>query len=204
MELLAKVKAGTLPADLIAPGDRQLLVAVLLADGFSTAEIAEVLKFSDRTIERDRRAIREGMAVPKDPKLVEQMVGKLIAEAELSTQRIRRTARERDVDASVKIDAQHRCFEIHRELMQFLQRVGYLPTASQKVEADLTHHLGELPSFDEMRLEVDRIKAVSGGAPDQFAEIDDVFARVAVASQVKQLATTLNNTGESDANGTES
>lgn len=204
MELLARVKAGTLPADLIAPADRQLLVALLSADGFSTAEIAQVLKVSDRSIERDRRAIRDGLAVSKDPKLVGQMVGRLMAEAELSVQRIRRTARERDVEASVKIDAEHRCFLICRDLTQLLQRIGYLPTASQKVEADLTHHLGELPTFDEMQSEIDRIKAVSGADAAQLADLEDVFARVTVASRVKQLASTLNNSGESHANGTES
>lgn len=203
MELLGKVKAGTLPGDLLAPGDRQLLVILLSADGLSTAEIAQILKVSDRSVERDRRAIREGSAIPKDPKLVGQMVGRLMAEAELSVQRIRRVARERDVDPSVKVDAEHRCFQIVRDLVQSLQRVGYIPTVSQKVEADLTHHLGELPTLGDLQLEIDRLKLVGGEESGAFVEVESVVARAAAATCVKQLATAINENGGSHDHGDE-
>lgn len=192
LELLANVRSGTTAGNLLAPGDRQALVSLLAADGLATPEIAQILQVADRTIERDRRAIRTSHAVPKDPKLVEQMVGRLMAEAELCVQRIRRTAREREIDPAVKVDAEHRCFQIVRDLVQGLQKLGYLPMATHKVEADLTHHVGELPSLGDLQAEIERLKGVQGVSDDtnldQFVDVEQVIERATLASRVKDLA----------------
>lgn len=191
LALLAKVRSGEMPGAMLAPTDRQGLVTLLAADGLSTPEIAQILQVADRTIERDRRAIREAHAIPKDPRLVEQMVGRLVAEAELAVQRIRRTARERDVEPVVKIDAEHRCFQIVRDLVQGLQRLGYLPTATHKLEADLTHHtphIGELPSLGELQAEIERLKLVGG--PGELVEVEQTVTRATLASHVQDLALT--------------
>jgi len=163
LELLAKVRSGAHAGPMLAPGDRQALVSLLASDGLSKPKIAQILHVADRTIERECRAIRTALSVPKDLNLVEQMVGRLMAEAELTVQRIRRTAREREVDSAVKIDAEHRCFQIVRDLVQSLQKLGYLPTATQMVEADLTHHVGELPSLTNLKAEIKRLRLVEGG-----------------------------------------
>jgi len=194
LELLGRVRSGAAAGSLLAPADRQALVSLLAADGLATPEIAQILQVADRTIERDRRAIRAGLAIAKDPKLVEQMVGRLMAEAELSVQRIRRTAREREVEPAVKVDAEHRCFQIVRDLVQSLQKLGYLPTATQKLEADLTHHVGELPSLGDLQAEIERLKSVQGGIgadadPSQFIDVEQVIERAALASRVKDLST---------------
>jgi DNA-binding CsgD family transcriptional regulator len=200
LELLAKVRSGALAGQMLAPSDRQALVSLLAADGLSTPEIAQILQVADRTIERDRRAIRTALSVPKDPRLVEQMVGRLMAEAELAVQRIRRTAREREVDAAIKIDAEHRCFEIVRDLVQSLQKLGYLPRATQKVEADLTHHVGELPSLTDLQTEIERLKLVEGGDVNGSAlvEIEHVVERATLASRVKDIVSTQDASASSE------
>lgn len=194
LELLAKVRTGAMPGRMLAPADRQALVALLAADGLSSPEIAQILQVADRTIERDRRALRDANRIPKDPRLVEQMVGRLVAEAELSVQRMRRTAREREVDPAIKIDAEHRCFQVVRDLVQSLQRLGYLPTATQKVEADLTHHVGELPTLTDLQMEIDRVKQLGGGdeVVPGLIEVERVVARAALASRVKDVTATVN------------
>ncbi len=188
IEVLHKIKAGTIAGKTLAPADRRQVVVFLAADGMSTPEIAQILQVSDRSVERDKRAIRESNAIPNDPKLVEQMVGRLMAEAELSVQRIRRAVREKEVDAAVRVDGEHRCFLIVNELVHSLQRLGYLPLATQRVQADLTHHVGSLPSFDELRAEVDRLKQIGGpdSAPEVI-ELEGIVTRAEVASRVKQL-----------------
>ncbi len=190
LELLARVRLGAVPGPSLAPADRQALVSLLIADGLSTPEIAQILQVADRTIERDRKTIRAGLALPRDPKLVEQMVGRLVAEAELSVQRIRRTSREREIDPAIKIDAEHRCFEIVRDLVQVLQRLGYLPTASQKVEADLTHHVGELPSLPDLQAELARLRQVAGDDDAGLIETEHTLARASLASRVRDIVST--------------
>ena len=93
LALLQKIKDGQFEANSIEKAERKLLVRFLNAEGKSTAEIAHLLKVSDRTIERDKKALREEIAITKDPKLVEQMVGMLVYESELSIQRLRKVQR---------------------------------------------------------------------------------------------------------------
>ena len=93
LSLLQKIQAGTVNPRCTRTADRRLLVNHLMADGYSTAEMAQILKVSDRSIERDKKAIREANALAADPELVEQMAGRLVCEADLSVQRIRKAAR---------------------------------------------------------------------------------------------------------------
>ncbi len=200
LELLRKIQQGKLDAKGIAVGERRQLVAYLQGDGFSTADIAQVLKASDRTIERDKKAIREHNAIERDPKLLEQMVGRLVGEAELSIQQLRKTARDKSTASGAKIDAYHRCYQIVSDLTEKLQRLGYLPTASHKVEASLTHHVAELPQFNELHDEVKRLKLVSertiGGDPEstkQLALLESQITQADLASQVAQVSEKINS-----------
>ena len=73
--LLQRIKSGQIDPSAIGRDDRRLLVSHLMADGYSTAEIAQIMKVCDRSIARDKRAIREDSALPQDPKLAEEMTG---------------------------------------------------------------------------------------------------------------------------------
>lgn len=197
LELLAKVRAGTLSGKMLGATERQSLVALLAADGLSGPEIAQILHVSDRTVERDRRDIRDRHALPRDPKLVEQMAGRLLAEAELSIQRIRRIAREREVDPSVKIDAEHRCFQIADSVVERLQKLGYLPTAAMRVQADLTHHAAELPSSDDLENQLTGLRELvtSEGQADpalleSIGSMSSALARARVATEIKHVENT--------------
>jgi transposase len=201
--LLKQIQSGQLdPACIGTPSRRQLVVA-MMSDGYSTAEIAEILKVSDRTIERDRKAIREANAVSRDPRLVEQMTGRLIGEGELCVQRIRKAARDKEASPMVRIEAEHRCFQIVSNLVEGLQRLGYLPTATQKLEADLTHHAGALPEFGVLEAEVLRLKEVSqqlpgGNAGERVAQLEQTIGRARLATEIETLSSDLESEGEID------
>lgn len=197
LELLAKVRAGTLSGKMLGATERQALVALLAADGLSGPEIAQILQVSDRTVERDRRDIRDRHALPRDPKLVEQMAGRILAEAELSIQRIRRTAREREVDPAVKIDAEHRCFQIVDSAVERLQKLGYLPTAAMRVQADITHQAADLPSAEDLEKQVAGLRELvsATGKPDpalleSISSMSTALTRARVATQVKHVSNT--------------
>jgi len=49
-----------------------------------------------------------------------------------------------------------------RDLVQGLQKLGSLPSTTHKLEADLTHHVGELPTLGDLHAEIERLKAVQG------------------------------------------
>ncbi|MCZ6652565.1 MAG: helix-turn-helix domain-containing protein [Planctomycetota bacterium] len=60
LEVIRLIKAGSLDSRQLAAAERQACVMHLSAEGLSVPEIAQVLKRSDRTIARDRKAIQIG------------------------------------------------------------------------------------------------------------------------------------------------
>lgn len=160
--LLQELKSGQLNPETLTSSDRRQLVAFLVAEGQSTAEIAHLFQTSDRTIERDRKALREANSIAKDPKLTAQMAGKLCLEAELCIQRIRKYQRDPDASAAVKVDAEHRCFQICAHMIEKLQSMGYVESVTQRIEADVSCHLSSIESLDEIAQETSRLKQIAG------------------------------------------
>lgn len=209
MALLQKIQSGAITPKSISVSDRRQLVGVLMADGYSTADMAQILKVSDRSIERDKQAIRRSHAIARDPELTPQMVGRLGAEAELTVQRIRKAIRDKKVPAAVKVDGEHRCYQVISDLTQSLQRLGYLPTAAQKLEADLTHHIGEAPDFEELQAETRRLihitqLALPGAQEGETADpevakrltkLEEEITRANLASEIEELSSTIDPEG---------
>ena len=106
ISLLQKIRTRTIDPNSIRLPERHLIVSYLMADGYGTAEIAQILNVSDRTIERDKKAIREANAIATDPELAEQVVGRLVLEADLSIQRIRKAVRDTETPHNVKVEAE--------------------------------------------------------------------------------------------------
>jgi len=173
--------------------DRRGCVEHLTTDGYSLAEIADILKVSERTIARDRKAIQETYAMDPDPKLVGQIVGRLAHEVEQCIARIRRAARDKDASPAHRIEAEHRCFEIFNGYVLRLQQLGYLPTAAHRLEANLKHDLEGLPHFEDIVLEMNRLRVVAEQSENsdligKLGALEQITARASLASQVHELA----------------
>ncbi len=165
LALLQKIKDGQFEANSIEKAERKLLVRFLMAEGKSTAEIAHLLKVSDRTIERDKKTLREEIAITKNPKLVEQMVGMLVYESELSIQRLRKVQQDKDASPADKIEAERTNNQNRYQLFKMMQSLGYLPTAAHKIEADLIHHAASSRSLEELKLEAERLIQIQESLP---------------------------------------
>lgn len=195
LSLLQKIQAGTVDPKCIRPAERRLIVSYLIADGYSTADMAQILKVSDRSIERDKKALREANALSADPELVEQMAGRLVCEAELSIQRIRKTARDKSTPQAVRIEAEHRCYQIVSDMVASLQRLGYLPIAAQRLQADFTHTIGQIPDFAQMEAEVQRLRQITGETQgtdpqltEQINQIEIQLGKVMLVSQIENIS----------------
>lgn len=154
---LKQIQAGQLDPSTLDKDQRRGVVVVLVEDGYSTAQIASILQVSERTIERDRRAWREDIALAADPKLVGQMVGRLYSEAELSVQRIRRSTRDKETPASVRVDGEHRCYQIWSDVVQRMQSLGHLPTAAQRLQSEHVLHVDGPPALGQLDEETTRL-----------------------------------------------
>lgn len=160
LDILQGIKAGNTNPSLLSPEQRIPLVSLLSAEGQSTAEISHLLKVSDRTIERDKQAIRENNAISQDPELTKIMAGRLVNEAQICIQRIRKFERDANCPPAAKIEGEKGCFQIVNSLTERLQSLGYLPTATKKLEADLTHHADNQFSLDSIQSEVQRLQDI--------------------------------------------
>jgi transposase len=165
LDILQGIKAGTTDPASLLPNQRKLLVPFLVAEGQSTAEIAHLLKVSDRTIERDKKAIREENAISQDPELVSIIAGKLFDEAQICIQRIRKFERDTNCTPAAKIEGEKGCFHIVNSLAERLQSMGYLPIAAKKLEADLTHHMENTLPLDDIISEAQRLQDIKTSLP---------------------------------------
>ena len=195
LSLLQKIQAGTVDPKCIRPAERRQIVSYLMADGYCTADMAQILKVSDRSVERDKKAIRQANALAADPQLVEQMAGRLVCEANLSIQRIRKAVRDKKTKTAVKIDAEHRCYQIVSDMISSLQRLGYLPIATARLQADLTHNIGEIPALTQMQAEVKRLKQITGEIQktdpqltEQLNQIETQLIKVKLADKIENIS----------------
>lgn len=161
LDLVRLLKNGTTNPRNLTQTERRLCVGHLYSEGLSAPEIASILQVCDRTVRRDRHAIADENAIQADPALASLYAGRLLQEAETSINHIRRIARNPETPAAVRIDGERSCFQIMNDLAIRLQSLGFLPTASHRIEADLTHHNGGMDSASELRSELQRLGEIA-------------------------------------------
>lgn len=204
--LVRDLQSGKISASSLSTEARQVCVEYLGNEGYSVGEIAEVLKISIRTIHRDRDQIKAAHAVGFTPDIAEQQVGQLVQHADQAVQRLRRIAREKDCPHAARVEAVRGTWTVVKELTELLQHLGYLPTAAHQIRADLTHHIDEPPSFDQMQMEVARLELLieQGDKTDEktmhiFTELKTTLKQFAMSTQIKQLTAALDKGGDRDA-----
>jgi transposase len=204
--LVRDLQSGKISASSLSTEARQVCVEYLGNEGYSVGEIAEVLKISIRTIHRDRDQIKAAHAVGFTPDMVEQQIGQLVQHADQAIQRLRRIAREKECPHAARVEAVRGTWTVVKELTELLQHLGYLPTAAHQIRADLTHHIDEPPSFDQMQMEVARLELLIklGDKTDEktmqvFTELKTTLKQFAMSTQIKQLTDALGKGGDNDA-----
>ena len=194
LEVMRQIKAGSLDPRRLEVGERQACVTHLWGEGLSVAEIAQILKRSERTVARDRKVIQRANALTHDPEFAGEVGGRLLSEAELSIGRIRRVTRSPDTPPAVRVEGERACFAIWVALCQRLQSLGYLPNATQKIEAQLTYHSAEPPAYEEIQSELARIKQVTSRDPEsarQLSDLEDRLTRARLGDQVAEAGEAL-------------
>ncbi len=185
-DLVRAIQAGEVSGRALAPEDRQRCVEFMLGEGYSVVEISGVLKVHERTIQRDKLAIRSANALQRDESLPGRMAGYLVTVAENVLSSLARLARDRETPAAVKVEIARTRFEILDRLVVRLQSLGYLPTAAQEIRADLTHRVEEPPDMAALEAEFTVVTTlVQQSAPQ------DVAAR----ARLEELRVAISRTG---------
>ena len=165
LALIQQIKEGRLQPKTLSVDDRRRCVEVLRAEGYSQAEIAQILQVSERTIHRDIQQIRETHALAPDPTFPERMIGELCQQAEVSIARLRRIAREKNTSAMERAMAESFAWKVCRELFEKLQSVGYLPKVPQSILAEVYQHtdVDAVATYDQLAEEIRELAQVESG-----------------------------------------
>lgn len=173
LDLIAAINSGKTPGKSLKKPARLSCIEFLRAEvGLSVPNIARTFGMSDRQMRRDLKEIREANALRVSPDLVAEQIGALTTEAATCISRIRRVTREREAPHAARIDGEKAVFDIMDRLTARLQSVGYLPSAAQKVQAELTHHVGEVPSLSELTAQLAGLAELAStavGVPPELA-----------------------------------
>jgi hypothetical protein len=120
VQLLKRVRDGTLEAGEISTHERRVCVAYLRLEGYTQEEIAEIFAVHRHTIARDERANRAELARLVDELDVRSVAGGLIAWARHLTAK---AIKEKDYALA---------WRVQREVVADLQSLGYLPKAAEQ------------------------------------------------------------------------
>lgn len=179
LALIQQIKNKRLEPRLLTPEDRRRCVEVLRGEGYGTAEIAQILSCSERTIRRDLELIRAEHALVQDPRMAEQFIGQLVHEAEISVSRLRRIARESNASAMERLMAEMGAWKVFRELFQSMQSVGYLPRVPSNIVAEVFQRFDVEPiaAYDDLRQQVQEVMEVS----KQTGQLDENQAQACLS-----------------------
>ena len=174
LTLINEIKSKKVPPESLSVEDRRRCVEVLRAEGYTIAEIGQILRRNERTIRRDLREIRAGHALCPDPLFAERFIGNFINEAEICYARLRRIARESQASAMERLMAETSAWKVLRELLEKLQSVGHLPRMPTGVVAEIHQRIGVDPvaSYEALarRLgEIERLDKEAGEDDPQKA-----------------------------------
>ncbi len=216
LSVIRDIQQSALDPRSLGVEDRRRCVEHLTGEGYSLAEIAEILKVTERTIARDRSAVRQSNAIERDENITGEMVGQLVFQADTTINRIRRITRDSETPPATRVEGEKACWVIARDLIQKLQSLGYLPNAPQEIRGQMTHQVEHLPAFGQMNEEVSRLELivnqhVEAGEADQqplleqLASVKEQVARGVLHEQITSIATHLVEKREvSDARSNES
>lgn len=203
MAILRDIQEKTLDAKLLGTADRRVCVEYLLGEGYSVPHIAELLKRTTRTVQRDVHEIRENHSVTASPELQRQMIGQLLLDGQQGIARLRKIGRDRATPPATQVEAELGAWQILKELIELMQSLGLLPLAAQELRADIHHLVEELPSLEKMQKVVMSIEQACGNSDGtknvlvQLSAVKGLLAQATAASVLEDLKEQA--AGESDA-----
>lgn len=185
LAILRELKAGRVRAGNLSSEDRQTCVDHLSAEGYSAAEIAEILRVSERTIARDRAALRAHYRLNSDPGFGAEFAGNLARQAELAAWRLLRVYREKEAPHFARIAAAAATWKVQLDLLRALQSLGQLPIAGSPVRAEASAPGADGDAF--LFTEAETLARLTVAAGDEGAPFLDQINKVLKTSSVRIL-----------------
>ena len=133
-ELIEQIHSGQVDVDSLAPDIRQQCVGHLVLEGFRNTEIAQLMRVSERTVTRDRVAVRRDDALAPDSRLGDQLLGEFEKMTMGAVQRLTRLAGDTQNPAYARLWAEEAIVRIYQRLIDTVHRLHYFEDGKARLE----------------------------------------------------------------------
>ena len=192
LQIIAQIRDGTLDPKQIPQDIRLDCVEHLwYVEGQPTAAIAHVLKVSDKTIRRDKDAIRERNAKKLTPEDRLKLLNEFMSKWTASQENLQRLSRLKEGSIQEKSQAGYFATKAINEQIQILQSLGIFYARPEQSEVDVhTHEEETTPA--KLKEELARLEKIASDKnindPEITRLIEDVKRNIAIAEAKEGLS----------------
>jgi hypothetical protein len=126
LQWLRMVHTGEVVPSDIPPEVRRECIEQLTLQGFSAADIAEMFHISERTVRREREAVRNESTIAPDLQLGDRLLGEYERWTLASLQRLARLAHDASAPAYARLWAEEALSRNYQRLIQTADKLGYI------------------------------------------------------------------------------
>jgi len=200
LTLIQQLRDGSLPPRLLSREQRQQCLEVLLLEGYGQAQLAQLFRCTEKTIQRDVAELRvRHAAAPPSPELAKQLIGEYLLKSRAHHATLVRLAHAKDAPMAERAQAEYLAARVLNDMVDRLQSLGYLPQRQQQVIGDFVHRLepdqdvASVETVEATIAEIRQIGEEAGGLlPEVAKELESLQQAVAearLAEQAKHLLT---------------
>ncbi len=141
LSLIQQIKDGTLNPKTLPREKRQWCVEFLSSEGYTEAQIAQVIMRAEKTVYRDLIEIQDRNAMTPDINSAKRIVGNMFQKAMTHHKYLMRLARNPDASNGEKTQSEFLAWRVLKEVVEKMQTLGYLPLKPQEIVEDIFHHV---------------------------------------------------------------
>ncbi len=193
LKIIQDINSGACDPCLLDKSMRQQCIELLIGEGYTHSQLAQLLKRSEKTISRDIQEIRQKNALTPSVEFAKETVGELVNKARIHASYLMRLARDRNSSTNSKAGSEFLAWRVIKELVEKLQTLGFLPIKPQEVTGDIYHHvLGkEEDSYEDVKKMISEVEAVAKETNTLSEELTDeigqLSARIDKAEAILKL-----------------
>ena len=141
ISIIQEIKQETLNPRTLSKDVRQRCVEFLIGEGYTEAQVGQILSRSEKTVSRDLSEVRAKNALTPSLDMAKQIAGELYQKALTHHRYLMRLARSPDANYSDKYQSEYLAWRVLKEMIEKFQTLGYLPLKPQEIVEDIFHHV---------------------------------------------------------------
>ena len=128
VQLLQEINSGLTDPAILDKSSRQQCIELLIAEGYTHAQIAQLLKCSEKTVSRDIKELRRRNELSPNLSFAKEFIGDMFKKAMTHHSYLMRLARAKETPAGDKIAAEISAWKVIKELIEYFLVSEGLPS----------------------------------------------------------------------------